>query len=102
MKMQSQAIVIGVSLTNGISKESQNPYEICRVMILNEGKGYEREGFKRQVWGQEAVEAECSREAVDQLKNISLPATCTLDIENTARQGKLTSTIVGVRIQKAA
>jgi len=97
-----QATIVGVTRMSGIGKESKNPYDMVRALMLNKIEPFSKEGFKREGYGFEVVEVEVAKESYGFFGAQKYPLTGDVQIEQQIRGGKLVSVVVGLLNQKAA
>lgn len=93
--------VIGVSRMQGVGKTSKAPYDMARVLVLNQVKPFSKEGLTISGYGFEVAEVSLHPSAIEQFAGMKFPCQVDLDTDMETRGGKLTPIVVGVR-QKAA
>jgi len=97
-----QATIVGITRMSGIGKESKNPYDMCRALMLNKIEPFSKEGFKREGFGFEVVEVEVAKESLAFFSAQKYPLTGDIQVDQQIRGGKMTSVVVGVLQTKAA
>lgn len=96
-----QGTIVGITRMSGIGKESKNPYDMCRALVLNKIEPFAKEGFKREGFGFEIVEIEVQKESMAFFSGQKYPLTGDLQVDQAIRGGKMTSVLVGVNGLKA-
>lgn len=97
-----QATIVGITRMSGVGKESKNPYDMVRALMLNKIEPFAKEGFKREGFGFEIVEIEVAKESYHFFAGQKYPLVGDVQVDQQIRGGKMVSVVVGVSVAKAA
>lgn len=91
-----KALVAGVTRQHGISKKTNRPYDMSRLLILQPVETISREGFSREGFGFQPVELTLDDGAVQRFNKCVFP--CELDLATSDRifMGRIETIITGI------
>jgi hypothetical protein len=88
--------VIGVSRMSGIAKATQKPYDMAKLLCLQEVQLSAKETFQRAGYGYEICEVDLDPLCISQFAAVKFPAMLECKTDNVMRYGKLQSIVVGI------
>lgn len=90
-----QAIAVGLSKMTGISKASQQPYEMLRMTILVPNKSAASAKFNKFGLGYEPMDLAVSEAGFAKLGAITYPCQIDLVMDHQPRAGKVEAVVAG-------
>jgi len=93
--------ICGVKRVEGVAKESGNPFDMCRVLILVPVENQASGKLKISGFGSELAEMELAPEALPQFSGLSFPCEVDLHTEQKFFRGKF-ETVCGGMVPVAA
>lgn len=88
--------VIGVSRMTGISQKTQKPYDMAKLLCLQEVQVTAKEHFQRAGFGFEVCEVDLDPTALSQFSQVKFPVVLECRTDNVMRYGKMQSLVVGL------
>lgn len=93
--------ILGVSRMQGVGKTSKAPYDMARVLVINQIKPFSKEGLTISGHGYEVAEVALHPAAMEQFANLKYPCEVDLETDMETRGGKLTPIVTGLRAKAA-
>lgn len=92
--------VIGVSRITGTSQKTQKPYDMAKLLCLQDVQISAKEHYQRAGFGFEVCEVDLDPSALSQFSQVKFPAVLECRTDNVMRFGRMQSLVVG--LDKAA
>lgn len=88
--------VIGVSRMIGTAKSSGKPYDMAKLLCLQDVQVTAKENYQRTGFGFEVCEVDLDPPALSQFSQVKFPAIIECRTDNVMRFGKMQSLVVGL------
>lgn len=88
--------VIGVSRMTGTAKASGKPYDMAKLLCLQDVQIADKENYQRDGYGFEVCEVDMDPAVLTQFSQVKFPAMLECRTDNVMRFGKMQSLVVGL------